>query len=63
MPRWTCKICNQVVEWRDDGRPQWSTKAYETCKLRYHYQDNACIAYAHPEVAKELIIMAKAHST
>jgi len=28
--------------------------------LQHHYVDNACIAYAHPEVAKELIRMTKA---
>jgi hypothetical protein len=60
MPSWTCEICDQVVELRDDERPQWSAKAYEGCKLRYHYVDNACIAYAQPEVAKELIMMAPA---
>jgi hypothetical protein len=48
------------VELRDDERPHWSAKAYENCKLQYHYVDDACIAYAQPEVAKELIMMAPA---
>ena len=60
MPSWTCEICDQVAELRDDDRPRWSAKAYESCKLRYHYVDNACIAHTHPDVAKELIRMATA---
>jgi hypothetical protein len=48
------------VELRDDERPHWSAKAYENCKLQYHYVDDACIAYAQPEVAKELIMMTPA---
>ena len=60
MPSWTCEICDQVMELRDDDRPHWSAKAYENCKLQYHCVDNACIAYAQPEVAKELIMMAPA---
>jgi hypothetical protein len=52
MPSWTCEICDQVVELRGDDRPHWS--------LQYHYVGNACIAYAQPEVAKELIMMAPA---
>ncbi len=39
MPSWTCEICDQVVELRDDERPHWSAKAYENCKLQYHYVD------------------------
>lgn len=35
-------------------------KAYEKCKLQYHYVDEACIAYEQPEVAKELIMMTTA---
>jgi hypothetical protein len=58
MPSWTCTICGQVVELRDDGRPRWPVKAYENCKLQHHYVGNVCIAYAHPELAKELIMMA-----
>lgn len=57
MRSWTCDICHQVVELRNDDRPQWPKKAYDNCKLQYHYVDNACIAYAHPQVAKELIMM------
>lgn len=60
MRSWTCKICDQVVELRDDDRPRWPVKAYERCPLQHHYVDNACIAYTHPEVAKELIRMSKA---
>jgi hypothetical protein len=60
MPSWTCEICDQVVELRGNDRPQWSAKAYEKCKLQYHYVNNACIAYTQPEVAKELIRMATA---
>jgi hypothetical protein len=58
MPYWTCTICGQVVELRDDDRPRWPVKAYENCKLQHHYVDNACIAYAYPQVAKELIMIA-----
>lgn len=58
MPSWTCTICGQVVELRDDDRPQWPVKAYENCKLQHHYIDDACIAYAHLELARELIMMA-----
>jgi hypothetical protein len=57
MRSWTCDICHQVVELRDDNRPRWPVKAYENCKLQHHYVDNACIAYAHPQVAEELIMM------
>lgn len=60
MPSWICEICKQVVELRDDDRPRWPVKTYENCKLQHHYVDNACIAYAQPEVAKELFRMAKA---
>lgn len=60
MRSWTCEICDQVVELRDDNRPRWPVKAYERCSLQHHYVDNACIAYTHPEVAKELIRMTKA---
>lgn len=54
---WNCQICHQVVELRDDDRPRWSVKAYENCKLQYHYMNNSCIAYRDPKVAKELITM------
>jgi hypothetical protein len=57
MRSWTCDICHQVVELLGDHRPRWPVKAYENCKLQHHYADNACIAYAHPRVAKELIMM------
>jgi hypothetical protein len=59
MRSWTCDICHQVVELCNDGRPRWPVKAYENCKLRHHYVGNACIAYAHPQVAKELIMMTR----
>lgn len=58
MPSWTCTVCGQVVELRDDDRPRWPVKAYENCELQHHYVDHACIAYAHPQVAKELSMMA-----
>jgi hypothetical protein len=57
MPSWTCTICGQVVELRDDDRPRRPVKAYENCKLQHHYMDDACIACAHPQLAKELLIM------
>lgn len=60
MPSWTCTICRQVVELRDDGRPRWPVKTYETCKLKHHYAGDACIAYGQPDVAKELIRMVNA---
>ena len=46
MPSWTCEICDQVVELRDNDRPRWPAKAYESCKLQHHYADNACITSA-----------------
>jgi hypothetical protein len=60
MPSWTCTICRQVVELRDDGRPQRPVKTYETCKLKHHYVGDACIAYGQPDVASELMRMASA---
>jgi hypothetical protein len=60
MPSWTCTICQQVLELRNDGRPRWPVKAYEACKLKHHYVSNACIAYWQPDVASELIRMASA---
>jgi hypothetical protein len=60
MRSWTCEICHQAVELRDNDRPRWPVKAYEKCKLQHHYVDDTCIAYRHPEVAKELIRMATA---
>jgi hypothetical protein len=60
MPSWMCTICRQVVEFRDDGRPQWPVKVYDTCKLKHHYVGNACIAYLQPDVARELISIASA---
>jgi hypothetical protein len=60
MPSWTCEICDQVVELRDDNRPRSPVEAYKHCKLQHHYVDNVCIAYAQPEIAKELIMMAPA---
>jgi hypothetical protein len=59
MPSWTCEICGQVVELPDDDSRRWPLKVYENCRLQHHYVDNACIGYAQPEVAKELIRMAK----
>jgi hypothetical protein len=52
----------QVVELRDDDRPRWPAKAYENSKLRHHYVDDVCIAYVHPQVAEELMMMAKEKS-
>jgi hypothetical protein len=60
MRSWTCKICRQVVELTDDGRPRWPIKAYEKCKLQHHYVSDACIAYEQPDVAWELSRMATA---
>ena len=60
MPSWTCTICRQIVELYDDGRPRWPAKTYDTCKLKHHYIGNVCIAYAQPDVARELIRMADA---
>jgi len=48
------------VELRDDGRPRWPVKTYETCKLKHHYAGDACIAYGQPDVAMELVRMANA---
>jgi hypothetical protein len=39
-----------------------AVEAYDHCKLQHHYVDNACIAYAQPEIAKELMTMASAAS-
>jgi hypothetical protein len=60
MLSWTCEICDQVVELRDDNTPRWPIEAYDHCKLQHHYVDDACIAYAQPKIAKELISMASA---
>jgi hypothetical protein len=46
MPSWTCEICGQIVELREDNRFRRPVEAYEHCGLQHHYVDNACIAYA-----------------
>jgi len=54
---WTCEICGQRVEQRENGKPLHPVQVFKNCKLRDHYVGDyrgECIAYRDPARAREL---------
>jgi len=57
LKAWTCEICGQVVEQRENGRTLHPVQVFKACKLRDHYVGDyrgECIAYHDLPAAREL---------